>query len=84
MIYVTVVKELPKRKGLGHTQKEMDAILNAFMNREESYGKIGGWESLYKNRAVAQNCLYNAAKRRGLPLKVRAIGDELFFIRTDM
>lgn len=84
MIHVTIVKELPKAKRSYHTPREFDAIFNRFMRQEAKFGTVDSWASSYKNIDVARSCLQVAVNRRELPIEVRKIDDELYFIRTDM
>ena len=74
------VDELPKRR----SKKNLRVFLDEFICSNIKVAKVDFKSDEYKSAKTRRHCLSLAIKRDFYPIKVTQIGDEVFFIRTDM
>ena len=79
MRMVKMENGLPKRENFKHVQ-----IFKEFMAMDVKVARIDLDPDDYKNSCVARNVLANGAKRHGVPVKIKTLNGEIYFVRTDM
>lgn len=80
MRFIEVKGFVPRQKKWGRLRVELET----FMSMNIKTAKVDYAECEYKKSITCYKCLWNAARRYAMPIRVAMIDGEIYLIRRDM
>lgn len=84
LLILTPVEKLPKREHNPTQQHDMIGILNGFMAMSAKIAQVQFGGTDFANVTVAYQCIFNAVKLHGYPVKVCIRNGGLYLIKKNI